>query len=82
MALLPSTIRVFRWFCHSSVFCRVVREQYCLCSPSTKLEKRLIIVVVTLVVIILVLTIFISILAEKDKGHNLKEALRALFSKM
>jgi hypothetical protein len=60
------------------VLSRVVREQYCLCKPTTRLEKRLIIVVVTLSVIIVLLIIAISILADRERARNFKELVKAL----
>jgi cell division protein FtsL len=65
----------------SSVWSRVVREQYCLCSPKTRLEKVLIIVVVTLVLIIILLVVAVGVLAGTKKG-DLARVVHALTPKI
>jgi hypothetical protein len=63
------------------VLSRVVREQYCMCTPTTKLEKRLVITVATLAVVItLLLVVIIVLLATTRDGEDpgLKKIVRAL----
>jgi hypothetical protein len=65
-----------------SVLGRVVREQYCLCTPTTRLEKILVIVVVILALIIVLLIIAISVLGDRERGRNVKEVVQALTPKI
>jgi uncharacterized membrane protein (DUF106 family) len=65
----------------SSVLSRVVREQYCQCSPTTKLEKRLIIVVVILAVVTLLLLIAMSVLADRERTRNVTDVMKVLVPK-
>lgn len=44
----------------------VMREQYCMCSPKTRLEKILAIIVVTLILVIIALLVIIIVLATRD----------------
>lgn len=62
----------------SSVLSRVVREQYCQCSPTTKLEKRLVIVVVILAVVIVLLLTAMSVLADRERTRNVKDIMKSL----
>lgn len=64
------------------VLSRVVREQYCMCAPTTQLEKRLVITVVTLVVVIIVLIVIVIVLAcvkDEQKMQRIVEALTPTF---
>jgi hypothetical protein len=65
------------------VLSRVVREQYCMCTPTTKLEKILVITVVTLaVIIILLLAAIIVLLATRDgDGPEIRRLVGALTPK-
>lgn len=56
----------------------VVREQYCLCTPTTRLEKRLVITVLTLVVVIILLLVLIIVLATRDE--EVKKLARSFIS--
>lgn len=65
-----------------SVLSRVVREQYCVCTPTTRLEKRLVITVVMLVVLVILLLVTIIVLAMRDEdGRNLQRVVAALTPK-
>ena len=57
------------------VVSRVVREQYCMCAPKTRLEKRLVITVVTLVVVIIVLLVIIIVLAGRAVDRQAMQRL-------
>lgn len=60
----------------------VVREQYCMCTPKTRLEKRLFITLVTLLVVIISLLVIIIILATRDMDDKeVKKLVKALTSK-
>jgi hypothetical protein len=62
----------------SLVLSRVVREQYCQCSPSTKLEKRLAIVVAILVLVVVLLVVAISVLADRETTRNVRGVIKSL----
>lgn len=59
----------------------VVREQYCMCTPKTRLEKRLVITVMTLTVLIISLLVIIIILATSDMDNKVPSLLKALTPK-
>jgi uncharacterized membrane protein (DUF106 family) len=65
----------------SSVLGRVVREQYCQCSPTTKLEKRLVIVVVILALVTVLLLIAMSVLADRERSRNVTDIMKSLLPK-
>jgi hypothetical protein len=62
----------------SSVLSRVVREQYCQCSPTTKLEKRLVIAVVILALVTVLLLVAMSVLADRERTRNVTDIMKSL----
>jgi hypothetical protein len=62
------------------VLSRVVREQYCQCSPTTKLEKRLVIVVLILALAVVLLVIAISLLADREGTRDVKDIMKSLLN--
>lgn len=60
----------------------VVREQYCVCNPTTRLEKRLVITVVTLAVVIILLIVVVIVLVTRDPDDQIMgKVVAALTSK-
>jgi len=62
------------------VLSRVEREQYCMCTPTTQLEKRLYITVVALAVVIIVLVVIVIVLgaARSMDGDQMQRIIAAL----
>ncbi|XP_069699684.1 uncharacterized protein [Periplaneta americana] len=60
----------------------VVREQYCMCTPTTRLEKRLTMAVVVLIVVVVILLVGISILADRLTDGDLKNVVKTLTRKL
>jgi hypothetical protein len=60
------------------VLCRVVREQYCQCSPTTRLEKRLAIAVAILLVVVVLLVVATSVLAHREGTRNVTDIMKSL----
>jgi hypothetical protein len=65
----------------SSVLSRVVREQYCQCSPTTRLEKSLAIVVAILALVTVLLLIAMSVLADRERTRNVTDVMKVLLPK-
>jgi hypothetical protein len=64
------------------VLSRVELKQYCICTPKSRLEKRLVITVVILVVVIILLLVTVIVLAVRSvDGQELQRFVAALAPK-